>query len=229
MSALARSFGLLLLAPLLAACQVKPGQLTCQAITASYSLTLANGRVREGDLGCRAAFQATSPAKSSRRLLLRLDTAALIADDTGAAPDSGEEAAGWYPSDGVLVGLAWSAWNKRLNGPLGLEPWQYPLAEDQATMLGVIDAYARTSAAPETAALAAFVTPDGGGDPRVFRSSFGGGRLLASRYSFQKTGGAGSFLQLVADEIELEDGALLTIQADLSLTGFTELDTEAAP
>ena len=218
--------------PSLAACRVQPLGLQCVASDVSYTLTLPNGNARSGDLGCRMALQAASPRKSLRRLLLRLDSGSVstgVAADTGGADtgttDSGAADTGdatsadWSGDDGVVIGIAWSGWDKRLHHNLDIEPWAWPVPDNEASFGGVAESFGYSREPAETAVIAAFFTPEGATEQREFKSDFEGGWVQATRYVYQKKSGSNAFLQLVIEDLVLEDGAVLDLEGDLSFTG----------
>lgn len=209
-------------------CSFQPMELECVSATASYILERPNGTTRTADLGCRAGIQAAAPTKGQRRVLLRLDTGGVVATsvnldtgaggttggaDTGAAPASED----WTGTEGVIIGLAWSGWNKRLNDNLEIEPWIWPVPDDAAALGGVTEAFATSPELPETAVLAAFFTPDASDTQREIRSGYQGGWVRASRYEYQKEAGGTVNLQLLIDQLELEDGSVLTLEADVQM------------
>lgn len=210
-------------------CRVQPLGLTCVSADATYTLTLANGATRTGELGCRVALQAATPKQSQRRLMLRLDTEGVTSSteatgDTGAADTGGADtgAAGvedWSSADGVVLGLAWSGWDKRLHHQLEIEPWAWPVPDNEGAFYGVAESFGLSKEYPETAVLAAFFTPDGQTERRELRSEYQGGWVQATRYVYQKKAGETAFLQVVIDDLELEDGALLDLEADVQFTG----------
>ena len=116
----------------------------------------------------------------------------------------------------MIIGLAWSGWNKRLNDNLEIEPLIWPVPDDAAALGGVTEAFATSLELPETAVLAASSPPTratpSGRSGRATRAW-----VRASRYEYQKEAGGTVNLQLLIDQLELEDGSVLTLEADVQM------------
>lgn len=213
----------------LTGCSVQTVPLQCMSADVRYTLTLPNGTERTADLGCRAALQTNTPRRSQRRLLLRLDTGGETGGgtDTGAAADTGAVAVDdWSGTEGVVIGLAWSKWDKRLNHQLQIEPWTWRVPDDDAALQRSLLAFGSDAEYPETAVAAAFFTPDGETEPREFKSLYEGGWVQATGYVFQKEAGQPAVLQLVIEDLELADGAVLDLEADLTFQTQAPLTAE---
>lgn len=226
------------LAALLAlGCTPKPFELTCEASDGTYTLVMPNGNKRTGDLGCRAGYQTNTPRKSQRRLMLRLDTGAALAaslvagqgdsgasGDTAGAIDTAADTASppedWSGTDGVVLGLAWPRGTHLLSERLAVQPWIGGIPENSAELANAAGGFAASPELPETAVLAAFITPRyaENGDLRSFSSRYAGGHIFATNYVFAEKDGDTAVLQVVIDELELEDGAILSLEADMSLS-----------
>lgn len=218
-------------------CTPKPFELTCEASDGTYTLVMPNGNERSGDLGCRAGYQTNTPRKSQRRLMLRLDTGATLAaaataspGDTGAtgdtagaadtASDTGSPPEDWSGTDGVVLGLAWPRGTQLLSERLAVQPWVGGIPETTAELANAAGSFAAGPELPETAVLAAFITPryTGNGEMRSFSSQYAGGHIFATNYVFAENDGDTAVLQIVIDEVELEDGAVLSMEAEMSLS-----------
>jgi hypothetical protein len=214
----------------LTGCSVQTVPLRCISADVRYTLTLPNGTERTADLGCRAALQTNTPRRSQRRLLLRLDTGGITsgaaggddtAVDTGPAPVDD-----WSGTEGVVIGLAWSKWDKRLNHQLEIEPWTWRVPDDDAALERSLLAFGAAAERPETAVAAAFFTPDGATEPREFKSQFEGGWVQATGYAYQTDAGQPAVLQLIIQDLELDDGAVLDLEADLTFESEAPLKVE---
>ncbi len=218
-------------------CAPKPFELTCEASDGSYTLVMPNGNVRTGDLGCRAGYQTNTPRKSQRRLMLRLDTGSTVAasvgaaqGDTGATGDTASPAdtasdtatppEDWSGTDGVVLGLAWPRGTELLSERLAVQPWIGGIPENAAELASAAGSFAAGPELPETAVLAAFITPRyaENGDLRSFASRYAGGHIFATNYVFAENDGDTAVLQVVIDDIELEEGAVLSVEAVMSLS-----------
>lgn len=216
-------------------CTPKPFELTCEASDGTFTLVMPNGEARSGDLGCRAGYQTNTPRKSQRRLMLRLDTGATVAaaaqaGDTGSAgdtaeatdtaSDTGSPPEDWSGTDGVVIGLAWPRGTQLLSERLAVQPWIGGIPENTAELANAAGSFAASPELPETAVLAAFITPRyaANGDLRSFSSRYDGGHVFATNYVFAENDGDTAVLQIVIDEVELEDGAVLSMEAEMSLS-----------
>lgn len=232
----------LLLAPvalLALGCAPKPFELTCEASDGTYTLVMPNGNERSGDLGCRAGYQTNTPRKSQRRLVLRLDTGATVAataaaqagdsgspvdsgaaGDTAGGTDTGATVEDWSGTDGVVLGLAWPRGTELLSERLAVQPWVGGIPENTAELALAAGSFAASPELPETAVVSAFITPryTENGDLRSFSSRYAGGHIFATNYVFAKNDGDTAVLQVVIDELELEDGAVLSMEAEMSLS-----------
>ena len=213
----------------LTGCSVQTVPLQCTSADVRYTLTLPSGTERTTDLGCRAALQTNTPRRSQRRLLLRLDTGGTTSDSGGGdtAADTGAVSVDdWSGTEGVVIGLAWSKWDKRLNHQLEIEPWTWRVPDDDAALKRSLLAFGSDAERPETAVAAAFFTPDGATEPREFKSQFEGGWVQATGYAYQTEAGQPAVLQLVIEDLELEDGAVLDLEADLTFQSQAPLKAE---
>lgn len=222
---------LLLLVPALSlACSTKTFQLTCDESDGRYSLVMPNGNTRSGTLGCRAAYQQSTPRKSQRRLLVRLDTGSgVVADSTGdtGAADSGGDSGGagttedWSGTDGVMLGFAWSRGTNLLGKRVPVGSWLGGIPETDGELQAAAGSFASAAELPETAVLAAFVTPTNPAElsPRRFESdSSNGGFVDATGYVYAKADGDQPLLQVIIEDLELEEGAVLSLEATMRFT-----------
>ncbi len=199
-------------------CGPKPLALTCtpENTTATYDLTLPSGTKITGDLGCKAGVQLRSKEKSRRRLMLLLDSGSASQADTGAGgPDQLDTADSGLPHGGVALGIAWSKWERAFEGMLDVDPWDFTLPRNETQLQGTAEAFAANPEMRDTAVLVAYYDD---GTERIYRSE-DSGEIRAARYRYIKKTEETTHLQLVIDDLVLENDAVLSLQADLEISG----------